>query len=119
MTAPHHAQEATNPSDTPRTDAEEYELQHTFAGSSMRPCRDGGWVDADFARTLEHELAQSRAEVERLRSALEELMVSYRIVAISQMVLRGYTKEEAVAVLGPNAPVCAKVRALLNKEAKP
>ena len=49
---------------TPRTDAEECELHMNFVGASMRKCRDGGWVDSDFARTLERELAAEKARAD-------------------------------------------------------
>jgi len=48
-------------SQTPHTDAAEHELFYTWNGATMRKCRDGGWVEADFARELERELAQVTA----------------------------------------------------------
>lgn len=47
----------TTPTDTPRTDAEE---------GYMGECA----VEADFARTLERELAQARSEIARLKAHL-------------------------------------------------
>lgn len=53
-------------SDTPRTDAVEYEMWQSQVGSRMRKCKDGGWVVSDFARELERENAELRKDKERL-----------------------------------------------------
>ncbi len=57
---------STKQIDTPRTDAAEYEHHETQAGARMRKCKDGGWVKSDFARELERENAELRADKERL-----------------------------------------------------
>ena len=59
----------TQDSGTPRTDAAEeinsldWHQNHSYDGRKVVP--------ADFARQLERELSQSRAEAERLRAALQ------------------------------------------------
>ena len=54
-------------SDTPRTDKEVFPVETKYG--------DGGselFIDPDFARTLERELNEARAEATRLRALLEE-----------------------------------------------
>ncbi len=53
-------------SDTPRTDAEEYESQD-------EPITKLGSVDAEFARTLERELNASNERIKRLEEAGDAL----------------------------------------------
>jgi septal ring factor EnvC (AmiA/AmiB activator) len=53
-------------SDTPRTDAAEYESQD-------EPAAKLGAVDAEFARTLERELNATNAEIERLTNKVAQL----------------------------------------------
>ena len=53
-------------SDTPRTDAEEYESQD-------EPITKLGSVDAEFARTLERELIAAQQRIKRLEEAGDEL----------------------------------------------
>jgi len=56
----------TTPTDTPRTDAElaEHPEIETF-------------VDVEFARQLERELAEAKAEVERLHRLMERAMLEF------------------------------------------
>jgi len=53
-------------SDTPRTDAEEYESQD-------EPITKLGSVDAEFARTLERELIAAQQRIKRLEEAGDAL----------------------------------------------
>ena len=53
-------------SDTPRTDAEEYESQD-------EPVAKLGAVDVDFARQLERELNAANVEIERLTAKVAQL----------------------------------------------
>jgi uncharacterized protein YdcH (DUF465 family) len=53
-------------SDTPRTDAEEYESQD-------EPITKLGSVDAEFARTLERELNAANERIKRLEEAGDEM----------------------------------------------
>jgi hypothetical protein len=56
---------------TPRTDEIAYELHHTFSGAYMRKRADGEWVDADFARQLERDLAAANKALQEERERLD------------------------------------------------
>jgi hypothetical protein len=59
-------------SDTPRTDAE---AGYYDGSGCWKPSVKGENVDADFARTLERELAAAKAEVEALRAKYNDLIM--------------------------------------------
>lgn len=60
-------------SDTPRTDARE------FAAIELKPSRV---VYASFARQLETELAETRAEIERKGKLIEQMRVALKLALL-------------------------------------
>lgn len=60
------------PTPTPRTDAEA--CWPASSHGSDTPSVDGGYVDADFSRTLECELTASQSDNLKLRAVLQKLV---------------------------------------------
>lgn len=94
---------------TPKTDAVEHELHHTWTGASMRKCMDGGWVEADFARELERENTKLRETMTATRS---------QNPAVSELTPAGYacldTIQEIITKLGGSNEICLAVASLGN-----
>ena len=76
-------------SDTPRTDAVEYEMWQSQVGSRMRKCKDGGWVASDFARELERENAALR----RL-AAHRAVVIEHQMMTTSSYQITRFTDED-------------------------
>jgi len=72
-------------SDTPRTDAEEYESQD-------EPITKLGSVDAEFARTLERELIAAQQRIKRLEEAGDVLAQRASRLGLLPMAIEGWHK---------------------------
>ena len=64
---------------TPRTDEETHEWHFGF--QSMEPSKFGGWVDADFARALERELAEAENNNTILKKCLLQMQEAAKQLA--------------------------------------
>lgn len=58
-------------SDTPRTDAEEFDWTTTCRGEDVQPSRPAIVVEANFARQLERALAAAREELGRYKAFID------------------------------------------------